>query len=92
MSFASTVPEPVSYPTRALFGESPGARVYGLLVFPELRKHRGAGPYLARLARRVADGRLHVPIDLTVSWRDAGQAVEALLDGRVKGKAVLLID
>jgi NADPH:quinone reductase-like Zn-dependent oxidoreductase len=92
VSFASTAPEPVSYPTRALFGASPGAKVYGLLVFPELRKHRGAAPHLARLARRVADGQLHVPIDLTVSWRDAGDAIQALLDRRVKGKAVLLVD
>jgi NADPH:quinone reductase-like Zn-dependent oxidoreductase len=92
VSFASTVPEPVSYPTRALFGQSPGAKVYGLLVFPELRKRRGAAPHLARLARRVGAGQLQAPIDLTVSWRDAGQAIEALLDRRVKGKAVLLID
>jgi NADPH2:quinone reductase len=92
VSFASTVPEPVSYPTRALFGESPGAKVYGLLVFPELRKHRGAAPHLARLVRRVGAGHLDVPIDLAVSWREAGRAIEALLDRRVKGKAVLLID
>jgi NADPH:quinone reductase-like Zn-dependent oxidoreductase len=92
VSFASTVSEPVSYPTRALFGQSPGAKVYGLLVFPESRKHGGAAGHLARLAQRVADGKLHAPIDLTVSWRDAGQAIEALLDRRVKGKAVLLID
>jgi NADPH2:quinone reductase len=92
VSFASTVPEPVSYPTRALFAQSPGAKVYGLFVFPELRKRRGAAPHLSRLARRVGAGRLHAPVDLTVSWRDAGQAIEALLDRRVKGKAVLLID
>jgi NADPH2:quinone reductase len=92
VSFASTVPEPVTYPTRALFGTSPGAKVYGLLVFPESRKHGGADGHLARLAQRVADGKLHTPIDLTVSWREAGEAVEALLDRRVKGKAVLLLD
>jgi NADPH:quinone reductase-like Zn-dependent oxidoreductase len=92
VSFASTVPEPVTYPTRALFGESPGAKVYGLLVFPEVRRRGGAARHLARLARRVADGRLDAPIDLTVSWRDAGQAIHALLDRRVRGKAVLLVD
>jgi len=92
VSFASTVTEPVTYPTRALFGASPGAKVYGLLVFPESRKHGGTAGHLARLARRVADGKLHVPIDLTTSWRDAGQAIEALLDRRVKGKAVLTLD
>jgi NADPH:quinone reductase len=92
VSFASTVTDPVTYPTRALFGQSPGAKVYGLLVFPETRKHQGASALLRRLAERVADGKLHVPIDLTASWREAGSAVEALLDRRVKGKAVLTVD
>src|SRR4051794_39921819 len=92
VSFASTVTEPVSYPTRALFGQSPGAKVYGLFVFHELSKRRGAAPHLARLVRRIADGKLDVPIDLTASWREAGPAIEALLDRRVKGKAVLTVD
>jgi NADPH:quinone reductase len=92
VSFASTVPDPVTYPTRALFGGSPGAKVYGLMVFPELRKHGGAGPLLTRLARLVADGRLDPQIALTDSWRNAGDAIEALLDRRVDGKAVLTVD
>jgi NADPH2:quinone reductase len=92
VSYAATVPEPVSFPTRDLFGQSPGARVYGLLVFPELRRRQGATRDLERLARRVAGGQLHVPIDLTASWRDAAGAVQALLDRRVTGKAVLTVD
>jgi NADPH2:quinone reductase len=92
VSYASTVSEPVEYPTRALFGQSPGAEVYGLLVFPELQRSQSGAQDLTRLARLVADGRLDVHVDLTLSWRDAGRAVTALLDGEVRGKAVLTVD
>jgi NADPH2:quinone reductase len=93
VSYGSTVPEPTTYPTRALFGESPGAKVYGLFVFPEVRKEPGSGSRnLARLAERVAAGRLDVQVALTMSWRDAPQAIQRLLDGEVRGKAVLTVD
>jgi NADPH2:quinone reductase len=92
VSFGSTVPDPVSYPTRALFGESPGAKVYGLLIFPELRHTQSGAQDLARLAAHVAAGRLDVQMDLVVSWREAATAIAALLDRRVAGKAVLTID
>jgi NADPH2:quinone reductase len=91
VSYASTVTDPVTYPTRALFGGSPGAKVYGMMVFPELPKHGGAGPLLSRLAGLVADGRLDPQIALTASWREAGDAIQALLDRRVDGKAVLTV-
>jgi NADPH:quinone reductase-like Zn-dependent oxidoreductase len=92
VSFASTVPEPVEYPARALFGQSPGAKVYGLLIFPELEHTRSATSDLTRLARLVADGRLTVDVSHTASWRDAPRIVAALLDGEVRGKAVLTVD
>jgi NADPH:quinone reductase len=92
VSYASTVTEPVSYPTRALFGGSPGATVYGFMLFPELRRHQPGSADLTRLAERVAAGRLDVHVDLRASWRDAPRAVRALLDGEVRGKAVLTVD
>jgi NADPH:quinone reductase-like Zn-dependent oxidoreductase len=92
VSYASTVTEPVSYPTRALFGESPGAKVYGLLIFDELRRCRSGVRDLERLAALVAAGRLDVQIDHTASWREAGNAVTALLDRRIAGKAVMTVD
>jgi NADPH:quinone reductase-like Zn-dependent oxidoreductase len=91
VSYAATLTEPVSYPTRALFGASPGASLYGLLLFHELRKTQSTSADLARLARRVADGRLDVQIDLTLPWSEATEAVDALLAGRVAGKAVLTV-
>jgi NADPH:quinone reductase len=92
VSFASTIPEPVSYPARELFARAPGARVYGFYVFAELEHTRSGSSDLRRLADLVAEGRLDPQIDLTLSWSDAAQAIEALLDRRVNGKAVLTVD
>jgi NADPH:quinone reductase len=92
ISFASTVTDPVTYPTRELFARAPGARVYGLYVFSELEHRRTGAADLRRLADLVADRGLDPQIDLTLSWREAGRAIEALLDRRVNGKAVLTVD
>jgi NADPH2:quinone reductase len=92
ISFASTVTEPVSYPTRELFARAPGARLYGLYIFSELEHTRGAGFDLRRLAELVERGSLDVQIDLISSWTDAGQAIEGLLGRRISGKAVLTVD
>ncbi|MGZ4196266.1 MAG: zinc-binding dehydrogenase [Solirubrobacteraceae bacterium] len=92
VSFASTVTEPVSYPTRALFGRAPGARLYGLYVFAELEYTRSCSSDLRRLAELIAAGKLDPQIDVQMSWDRAGEAVQALLDRRVNGKAVLTLD
>jgi NADPH:quinone reductase len=92
VSFAATTNEPVSYPTRTLFGRAPGATLYGLYVFAELPKHGDASGHLRRLAELVAAGKLDPQIHLTASWTEAHRAVEALLDRRVNGKAVLTVD
>ncbi len=92
VTFASTTGDPVSYPARALFGEASGAQIRGLLLFPELTHTRTGTSDLARLAERVAAGKLDIQIDLQASWRDAPKAVQALLDGEVRGKAVLTVD
>jgi NADPH2:quinone reductase len=91
VSFASTVAEPVSFPTRELFSRAPGARLYGLYVFSELEHSRSAGADLARLAELVAAGRLDPQIDWVGSWSQAAVAIEALLGRQVNGKAVLTV-
>jgi NADPH2:quinone reductase len=91
VSFASTVTEPVTYPTRQLFARAPGARLYGLYIFAELQHTRSASADLRRLAELVASGRLDPQIDLTDSWEHAPDAIQTLLDRRVSGKAVLTI-
>ncbi len=91
VSFASTLTEPVSYPTRELFARAPGARLYGLFIFAELEHTRSASADLRRLAELVAAGALDPQIDLVRPWTEAGAAVDALLERRVNGKAVLTV-
>jgi NADPH:quinone reductase len=91
VSFASTVTEPVSYPSRELFARAPGARLYGFYLFAELDHTRSGSADLRRLADLVAGKRLDPQIDLTLSWSEAAQAIAALLDRRVNGKAVLKV-
>ena len=92
VSFASTVTDPVAYPARELFARAPGARLYGLYIFAELQHTQTCSSDLRRLADLVGAGRIDPQIDLTTSWNDAGGAIEALLDRRVNGKAVLTVD
>ena len=47
---------------------------------------------LDRLLSLVAAGRLDPHVDLEVSWREAADAIHALLDRRVAGKVVLHVD
>ncbi len=91
VNFAATVSEPVSYPTRSFFAGAPGATLYGLYLFGELAHTRSGTSDLHRLAELVAAGKLDPQIDLTASWRQAPGAIEALLDRRVSGKAVLTV-
>lgn len=92
VSFASSDPEPVSFPARALFGRAPGATLHGLFVFEEIERTGSGGRDLARLAALVASGELDTQIDLEASWREPGPAITALLERRVAGKAVLHVD
>ncbi len=92
VSFASTVPEPAGFPTRELFARAPGATLRGLYIFAELDHTRTAAADLRRLADLVAAGRVDPQIDRTGSWAQAAEAIRALLDRQVAGKAVLMVD
>jgi NADPH:quinone reductase len=91
VSFAATVPEPVTYPTRELFARAPGAVLHGLYIFDELDHTRTASSDLRRLADLVAAGRVDPQISLTLPWTQAAEAIQALLERRVAGKAVLTL-
>jgi NADPH2:quinone reductase len=91
VSFARSDETDVTFPTAALFRDAPGASVHGLYVFPELERRAGGGADLARLAQLVAGKQLTPHIDLEASWREPRDAIEALLDRRIAGKAVLRI-
>jgi NADPH:quinone reductase-like Zn-dependent oxidoreductase len=92
INFAATVPEPVTYATRDFFSGAAGATLYGLLIFPELQHTRSGTSDLRRLAELVAAGRLDPQISMTVPWTQAREAIEALLERRVDGKAVLTVE
>lgn len=91
VSFAQTTPEPVAFSARDLFASSPGARLVGLYIFEELAHGQTGTRDFARLLELVADGRVQTQIGVELDWSRTGEAVEALLDRRVAGKAVLRV-
>ena len=91
VSFASTETE-TTFPTRALFGRAPGARLYGLFIFDEVARGTSGARELALLAELVAAGRLDGNVTHEASWREAGAAATALTDRTITGKAVLRVD
>jgi NADPH:quinone reductase len=92
VSFASSDRAPVQFPTREFFGRAPGARLYGLYLFAQLHRERSGARDLGRLTGIVAAGRLDCSVDFDGSWRDAAEAIAALMDRRIAGKAVLRVD
>jgi NADPH:quinone reductase-like Zn-dependent oxidoreductase len=76
----------------ARFDRAKGARIYTFDLRDELASHASASGDLTRLCRLMADGRLNGQIELESSWRDASDALNALLERRIGGKAVLHID
>jgi NADPH:quinone reductase len=75
----------------ARFDRAKGATVYTLNLFDELA-HASAASDLARLCRLMADGRLDGQIEFEGSWHEAAQALDALRERRIGGKAVLHVD
>jgi NADPH2:quinone reductase len=75
----------------ARFDRAKGATIYTLNLFDELR-YASAASDLARLCRVMAEGLLDGQIEFEGSWREAPQALDALLERRIGGKAVLHVD
>ncbi len=91
VNFGISSGEPTTFDASAFYPQV-GVRLYGLRVFEEVDRNDSAVSDLTFLAGEVAAGRLDTQIDLTMSWRDAAGALEALIERRVRGKAVLTID
>jgi len=92
VSFASSDTSPVQFPTRAFFGRAPGAQLHAFYLFGQLERENTGTRDLRRLVELVGDGRLDCSVDHEGSWREGAQAIEALMDRRISGKAVLLVD
>lgn len=91
VSFGNSSSEQTTFDVSPFYA-LPGARLYGLRVFDELDRHGSGVRDLRFLAERVGTGRLDTQIGVTRSWREAGEALEDLIERRVRGKAVLTID
>jgi NADPH:quinone reductase-like Zn-dependent oxidoreductase len=74
------------------FDRARGATVYTLNLPDELASHASGADDLARLCALTAAGRLDGQVELECSWRQPGSAIDALLNRRIGGKAVLLVD
>ena len=83
--------ETVSFQAKR-FDRARGATIYTLNLPDELASHASTASDLARLCALAADGRLDGQVELECSWRQPGLAIDALLNRRIGGKAVLHID
>jgi NADPH:quinone reductase-like Zn-dependent oxidoreductase len=74
------------------FDRARGARIYTLNLPDELASHASAAGDLPRLCALAVGGRLDGQVELQCSWRQPEPAIDALLNRRIGGKAVLHID
>lgn len=89
VTFGDSSGEPVTYQASDFYGRGAGAQVYGFMVFRELARHASGSRDLRTLAELVVAGELDPQIALEADWREPGPALQALLDRKVAGKAVL---
>ncbi|MGE5828959.1 MAG: zinc-binding dehydrogenase [Micromonosporaceae bacterium] len=86
----ATPPDEATVTFRArLFDRSAGAAVH---TFNLRDEPVGIGADLARLCRLVAEGRLDGQVEFEGSWRTPAPAIDAVLNRRIGGKAVLHVD
>jgi NADPH:quinone reductase len=91
VAFGASSPDPTTFDVSRFYNRG-GTRLYGLRVFDELARLRSGVRDLTLLVAGLAAGRLDPQIGLGTSWQDADAAIQALLDRRVAGKAVLTVD
>jgi len=80
---------PTSTIASAEFFRVGGVKLYGLILFHELRRVEPAADGLALLAELVAAGVLRPHIAVEASWTEIGRVARQLLDRTFAGKAVL---
>ena len=90
VTFGNSSNEPTTFDARGFYRRG-RPTMKGYFVTHELLEGRLGTAELAELAGLVASGRLRVEIDLVVPWTEAASAVTALLERRVRGKAVLTV-
>jgi NADPH2:quinone reductase len=90
VSFGNSSGEPTTFDVSRFYNRG-APRVYGLRLWDELDRRRSGVRDLTLLANELAAGRLDPQIGLVASWREPEEAIAALLDRRVAGKAVLTV-
>jgi NADPH:quinone reductase-like Zn-dependent oxidoreductase len=90
VSFGNSSNQATTFYARSFYRRG-GPSLRGFFVTHELLEGRIGTAELAGLVGLVSSGRLRTGIDLRVPWTEAASAVAALLERRVRGKAVLTI-
>jgi len=90
VTFGNSSNEPTTFDARSFYRRGAPVMV-GYFVTHELLRGKTGSSQLAALASLVAEGRLRSEVDLQVPWADANVAIAALLERRVRGKAVLTL-
>jgi NADPH:quinone reductase-like Zn-dependent oxidoreductase len=88
VTFGASSPEPTTFRTETFYNRG-GPRLYGLRVFHELEFHGTGIRDLTLLVNGLAEGWLDPGIGATGSLWEPDELLQALLDRRVAGKAVL---
>jgi NADPH2:quinone reductase len=91
VAFGNSSTEPTTFDVSPFYSTG-GARLYGLILFEEIVRTGSASRDLRALAELIASGDLDPEVTLEASWRDPEQPMRALMERRVRGKAVLLFD
>lgn len=92
VSFGNSSREETTFDVSGFYGRATGARLYAFLIFDELAREGSGAADLGVLAELVASDALDPQVSLEASWREPAEAIEALLERRIAGKAVLHVD
>lgn len=88
VAFGASSPEPTTFDISGFYNRG-GPTLYGLRVFHELEFHGSGVRDLTFLVGELAAGRLDPQIGVTGSLWEPDAALQALMDRKVPGKAVL---
>jgi hypothetical protein len=91
ISFGASSPDPATFDVPGFY-RRPGARLYAFMIFDELARTGTGSADLRLLAEEIAARRLDPGASVVERWREYAPVIEALMERRVAGKAVLRVD
>jgi NADPH:quinone reductase-like Zn-dependent oxidoreductase len=89
VTFGDSSQEEARFTASSFYRSAPGARLYAFFLFAHLSHTRTGSTDLRYLADLVTAGELEALVSLEAGWEEPGEALTALLERRVRGKAVL---